>query len=204
MSSSLPDVLEAAVPLMNQRRDGFDPFDPAYRERLLQWGLDQIAREIRPDPIFRPLDYARKAAAEREWRRVVRESGTAHRRVVAGAAAVIAQQQLEQIVWEFQEGRRQRVEEWNKHHRIDEVQQTTRFQTDERIREAEALARIAAQYRVEAPGADPLTVAAQFERKIAAIRVDATLSEEEKHQQTLFWQRAMEATLGSRGQGGRG
>jgi hypothetical protein len=173
---------------------------------LLQWGLDRIAEEIRPDPIFRPLDYARKAAAEREWRRVVRETGKEQRRVVAGAPAVVAQQQIEQIIWEFQERRRRSAITFDADIRVQEQKNLISFQADVDIRRARALAEINAQYPNQPPVEDAFTVATRFERKIAEIRANPSLGEEEKHKQTLtlFWQRAMEAALANRGSTGHG
>lgn len=193
MSSNLPDRLKAALPIMNQGRPGFDPFDPAYRAALLQWGLDLIAQEIQPDPIYRPLDYPRKLAAEREWRKAVREQGKQQRAVVAAGQTAIAQEMINQLIFNLQEERRRSQQEWDKEQRIDEFTQTTRFSTDERIREAEALARIGAQHQL--PQEDAFGVAERFERKIAAIRADPTLSNDAKHQQTLYWQEAMRAAL---------
>jgi len=205
MSKVLPDVVEAAIPVMNLPRPGFNPFDPGYRAQLLQWGLEMIAKEIRPDPIFRPLDYARKLAAEHEWRRVVREGGVEQRRIVAEAAVVVAQQQIEQIVWQFQEARRRDATTFDSNQRVGEQQQMMSFSTDEEIRKAEALARINAQYQTASPPVeDAFTIAAQFERKIAEVGADPTLSQDEKHRRTLYWQTAMQAALAGRGNFGRG
>lgn len=202
MSSTLPDRLQAAIPIMNQARPGFDPFDPAYRAALLQWGLDLIAQEIQPDPVYRPLDYLRKLAAEREWRQTVREQGRQQRQVVAAGQTAVAQEMINQIIFNLQEQRRRTVQEWDKSQRIDEFRQTTSFSTDERIREAQALAGIGAQH--QPPQEDAFTIAERFERKIAAIRADPGLSNDAKHQQTLYWQEAMRAALHGLGKQGRG
>jgi hypothetical protein len=200
--SSLPGRLQAAIPIMNQPRPGHDPFDPAFREALLQWGLEQIEREIQPDPVYRPLDYLRKAAAEREWRRVVREQGTAQRAVVAGFQTTMAQEAFNDILFEIAERRRRSAMGWDKEQRIDEFKETTSFSTSERIREAQALAGLGAQYQT--PQEDAFSIAERFERKIAAIRADSTLSNDAKHQQTLYWQEAMRAALQGQGKQGRG
>lgn len=205
MSSTLPDRLQAAIPIMNQARPGFDPFDPDYRGALLQWGLDLIEQEIQPDPVYRPLDYLRKRAAEREWRETVREQGRQQRLVVASGQTVVAQEMINQIIFNIQEQRRRTVHEWDKGQRIDEFKQTTSFSTDERIREAQALAGLGAQH--QAPQEDAFSIAERFEAKIAAIRADPGLSNDAKHQQTLYWQEAMRAALlgfGKQGRDGRG
>ncbi len=200
--SSLPARLQAASSLVNQRRPGHDPFDPAFREALLQWGLEQIAHEIQPDPIFRPLDYGRKLAAEREWRRVVRDQGKQQRQLVAGQQTTLAQEAFTDLLFEIAERRRRSAVGWDQERRIDEYKETTSFSTDERIREAEALARIGAQH--QAPQDDAFSIAERFERKIAAIRADPTLSNDVKHQQTLYWQEAMRSALQGQGKQGRG
>jgi hypothetical protein len=205
MSSPLPARLQAAIPLVNQTRPGFDPFDPTFRAALLDWGLEQIAREIRPDPVFRPLDYARKLAAEHEWRRVVREQGREQRAVVAGGQTAIAQEMINGIIFEIQETRRLRMLDADMERRIDEFRRTHSFMTDEEIRKAEALARITAQYQVPPPQPeDPFTLTQRYEQRINEIRDNPSLTQEEKHQLTQYWRDALQAALSGLGKQNRG
>ncbi len=198
--SSLPARLQAAVPLMNHVRPGHDPFDPAFREALLQWGLEQIAHEIQPDPIFRPLDYGRKLAAEHEWRRVVRDQGKAQRTLVAGFQTTLAQEAFNDILFEIGERRRQSALGWDKEQRIDEFQRTSEWATDQEIRKLEAAARLASAHQPPPP-ADPMTLI-QFE--IEAIDVNPLLSEEQKHRKTQVLYASLHQLLGAAGKSGRG
>lgn len=203
--SSLPARLEAALPLLNQRRPGFDPFDPSYRETLLQWGLEVIDREIRPDPIYRPLDYARKIAAERGWRRVVREQGRAQRGVVAGAYTALAQEAINDIIFELQERRRVAMQRNDAQIRVQEYSEMAEIDTQHTVRRAEGVARVTAQYQpAPPPQEDPFAMTERYERKIREIQADPALSQEEKHRQTQLWRDALHAALQGLGKASRG
>lgn len=201
--SSLPARLQAVVPLMNQARPGHDPFDPAFREALLQWGLDQIAREIQPDPVYRPLDYPRKLAAEREWRRVVRDQGKAQRTLVAGFQTTMAQEAFNDILFEIGERRRRSAVGWDKEQRIDEYKQTSEWATDQEIRKMEAAARLASAHQPPPP-ADPMTLIKQIQFEIEAIDVNPTYSEEQKHRKTQVLYASLNQLLGAAGKSNRG
>jgi hypothetical protein len=202
MSSNLPARLQAALPLLNQPQAGFDPFDPSYRQALLEWGLAQIEREYQPDALYRPLDYWRKGAAEREWRRVVAEQGRQQRGVVAAGQTSLAQEAITSIIFEIQERRRVTMLQHDSQLRIDEYSSMAEIDTEHIVRRAEALGRVNAQY--QAPLEDPFTLTEKYERKISDIAADPRLSEEEKHRQTQFWRDALHAALQGQGKASRG
>ncbi len=205
MSSNLPARLQAALPLLNQRRPGFDPLDPSYREALLQWGLAQIEHEYQPDALYRPLDYWRKATAEREWRKVVAEQGKQHRGIIAAGHTALAQEAINEIIFEIQEGRRVRMLQNDSQLRLSEYGQKAEIDTDHTIRRAEGVARVSAQYQPPQPQLeDPFTMTERYERKIREIQADPSLSQEEKHRQTQFWRDALHAALQGAGRQGRG
>jgi len=203
MSTSLPARLQAIAPLINERRPGHDPFDPAFREALLQWGLEQIAREIQPDAIFRPLDYPRKLAAEREWRKVVREQGREQRALVAGQQTTLAREAFNDILFEIAERRRRAALGWDKEQRIDEYKQTTEFATDQEIRKMEAAARLASAHQPP-PSPDAFTLIKQIQGEIETIEVNPSLSEEQKHRKTQLLYASLDRLLGNAGKSGRG
>jgi hypothetical protein len=203
MSSNLPARLQAAVPLLNQPRAGFDPFDPSYREALLEWGLAQIEREYQPDALYRPLDYWRKGAAEREWRKVVAEQGKQQRSVVAAGQTSLAQEAITSIIFEIQERRRVTMLKHDSELRIDEYSSMAEIDTKHTVLRAEALARISAQHQPPPPE-DPFTLTQEYQREINRIEADPRLSEEEKHRQTQFWRDALHAALQGQGKSSRG
>ncbi len=203
--AALPPSLQAALPVITQAQPGFDPFDPSYREALLQWGLNVIANEFRPDPIYRPLDYARKAAAEREWRKVVTEQGKQLRSIRAGAQTAIAQEAVTQIIFEIREVRRVQMLRNDAAVRVEEYGEIAEIDTDHTIRRAEGMARVSAQYQPPQPLLeDPFAMTERYERKIREIQADPALSQEEKHRQTQFWRDALHAALQGAGKQSRG
>ena len=151
MSSSLPARLQAALPAVAQPRPGFDPFDPAFREALLEWGLEVIANEIRPDPIFRPLDYARRVAAEREWRKVVRAQGTQLRTLRAESQTAIAREAVNDIIFQIQERRRTTMQRNDARIRVQEYAEIAEIDTEHAIRRAEGVARATFRYQPTVP-----------------------------------------------------
>jgi hypothetical protein len=201
MTQNLPELLAAALPLIDEgaQDEASIPFDPAYRAHLLAWGYAVIEEEIRPDPLFRPLDFLRRARARRQWRAAVQAQGAAQRAILAGGLTVVAQERVAQIAHDVQERRRRDTELWNARLRVGEYQQTTRFTTDEEIRRTEALAEIAVRHHPPEPlEEDPFAITARYERKFAEIRTDPHLSQEEKHQQTLLWQASLMAAIAHR------
>jgi hypothetical protein len=203
MSSSLPLRLQAALPMINQPRPGYDPFDPAVREELLNWGLKQIEREIQPDPVFRPLDYLRKEAAEREWRKVVREQGVQHRQLVAGFHTTMAQEAFNDLLFAIQERRRRYAASWDKEQRIDEFKQTTEIATDQQIRIIQATGAVT-QATQPPPPPDPMSLIDQIQAKIDAIDDNPDLAEEQKHRKTQALTASLQHLLGGVTKPGRG
>ena len=196
MMAALPPSLQAALPAISQRQPGFDPFDPSYREALLRWGLNVIANEFQPDPLYRPLDYARRAAAEREWRKVVTEQGKQLRSIRAGAQTAIAQEAVTQIIHEIREIRRVQMLRNDAEVRVQEYGQIAEIDTDHTIRRAEGMARVTAQYQPpQPPQEDPFAMTERYERKIREIQADPGLSQEEKHRSTQYWRDALHAAL---------
>ncbi|MDP9357463.1 MAG: hypothetical protein M3R02_19675 [Chloroflexota bacterium] len=205
MSSNLPVRLQAALPLLDQRRPGFDPFDPSYREALLQWGLTQIEREYQPDALYRPLDFWRKGAAEREWRKVVAEQGKQQRGIIAAGHSQLAQEAINDIVFEIQERRRVAQLQHDSTIRVQEYGQIAEIDTEHAVRRAEGMARVTAQYQPPQPvPEDPFAMTERYERKIREIQADPALSQEEKHRQTQFWRDALHAALQGAGKPSRG
>lgn len=203
MSSNLPARVKAALPLLSERRPGHDPFDPAFRAALLQWGLDLIAQEIQPDPVLRPLDYFRKPAAEREWRRIVREQGKEQRTTVAGQQTTLVQEAFNDILFEIQERRRRSAGSWDKEERIDEYERTTEWATDQEIRRMRAAAELAAAHQ-PAPAQDVFTLIRQIQGEIEAVEANAALSEEQKHRKTQILYTSLDRLLANAGKPGRG
>lgn len=205
LMAALPPSLQAALPVISQAQPGFDPFDPSYREALLQWGLNVIANEFQPDPLYRPLDYARKAAAEREWRKVVMEQGKQLRSIRANAQTAIAQEAVSQIIFEIREVRRVQMLRNDSTIRVQEYGEIAKIDTDHAVRRAEGMARVSAQYQPpQPPQEDPFAMTERYERKIREIQADPQLSQEEKHRQTQFWRDALYAALQGLGKQNRG
>ncbi len=203
--AALPARLQAALPVISQAQPGFDPFDPSYREALLQWGLHVIANEFQPDPLYRPLDYARKAAAEREWRKAVTEQGKQLRTIRADAQTAIAREAVSQIIFEIREVRRLQMLRNDAEVRVQEYGQIAEIDTEHAVRRAEGMARVSAQYQPPQPLLeDPFAMTERYERKIREIQADPALSQEEKHRQTQFWRDALHAALQGLGKQSRG
>ncbi len=186
MVSNLPAPVQQILPRL---RRAASTGDPQQMKRIMVWGFEQIGQVYQPDPVFRPLDYWRKKAAEREWERLVRDTAKQLRQVVSMKQVEAFQLELDlllqQRTWEQRENQRQRATRFDSTVRVSETMQIRTHETDERIREAEALARLNGQMqRVR-----------EIQEEIKRIDADPSLSTAVKHRLTAPLQESMQRIL---------
>lgn len=197
MVSNLPAPVQQILPRL---RSAASTGDPQQMKRIMVWGFEQIGQVYQPDPVFRPLDYWRKKAAEREWERLVRDTAKQLRQVVSMKQVHAFQLELDlllqQRTWEQRENQRQRATRFDSAVRVSETMQVRAHETDERIREAEALARLNGQMQQAQPTpASPMQRVREIQEEIKRIDADPSLSTAVKHRLTAPLQESMQRIL---------
>lgn len=138
-------------------------------------GYDQIAKQY-PDSPWAPTYPLKRFLAKKEWGELIRQSRAEAMKVAAILPLRLFTEQTDQIVQEEAFAAT-----------LDQTRRMTRMGADERLYEAEGLARVAqGQGNVS-----PLDLAMQFIDKIKSIEDDKTLTEDQKDRRVQLLKLAM-------------
>lgn len=176
--------------------------DPDELEAIKAWGFATIARVYDPDPILRPHHYLMKRLAEAEWRGLLREHERRLRQIMVQKAEEAWTVELDERIADRRhvgaERRRRDAEAWNRQERVGEYIETRSFDTDEQLRLARGMAEITGA--AQAPTTDPWQEVARIQAEMSRIANDPTMSNAEKHRQTIPLQQALTQALARAGQ----
>lgn len=175
--------------------------DPTAFAAIKAWGFESIARVYDPDPLFRPHHYILKKRAETEWRRMLETHERRLKEILLEQAEIAWKEELGERILDRHhdsaERRRRDAAGWDKEQGIDTYQRTTAFGTDERIREARAMAAINRQSLDAAPPQkNDMDTVREIQAEIAAIERDSSLTSESKHRRTQALNKSIETILG--------
>ena len=196
-----PEIVSTALP---QIHAAVATGDPTALAAIKEWGFASIARIYDPDPIFRPHHYLLKHRAEAEWRRMLAEHERRLKQILLAKSEEAWSAELNERILDRQhqgtERRRRDIESWNRDQRTIEYMDTRSFDTDERIREAQALAGIYGQVAPPPPPPDPWDEVRRIQAEMSRIAQDPTMTSAEKHRQTVPLQQALAQALARLGQ----